>query len=356
MTLPELPGVLSPAQIQSTADAIVEQQQPDGMILWFPGGHADPWNHTEAAMALSTAGRWAEHQRAFEWLAATQHDDGGWFTYYLVDGIEDPRRDTNVSTYVAVGVWHHWLRTGDRAFVEWAWPMVDKAMSFALGLQQPGGEVLWSYEPDGRPGEFALLTGSSSVFLSLRAAIAVAGVVREPRPEWELAATRLGLAIAHRPSAFEPKHRWAMDWYYPVLAGVVVGDAGRERLAARFDRFVDDGHGVRCVNDRPWITVAETCECAIAHLAVGEIETAERLFSWTWQYRHDDDRYWTGTVYPDEARFPAGERSTYTAASVVLCHDAITGGSAASKLFTDTSSVLPELIGDAELEGEPSRD
>jgi hypothetical protein len=147
-----------------------------------------------------------------------------------------------------------------------------------------------------------------------------------------------------------------MDWYYPVLTGVVVGDAGRERLAARYDRFVDEGRGVRCVNDRPWITVAETCECALAHLTVGERDTAEQLYSWTAQFRHDDGRYWTGTVYPDEARFPAGERSTYTAASVVLCADALAGSSPAAALVADLDAVLPVLMSAAELESEPSRD
>jgi hypothetical protein len=216
--------------------------------------------------------------------------------------------------------------------------------------------VLWARHADGTPWSFALLTGSSSICHSLRCAIALAEKLGHERPDWELSAARLAHVIATEPDAFAPKHRWAMDWYYPVLTGVVVGDAGRERLAARYDRFVDEGRGVRCVNDRPWITVAETCECALAHLAVGERDIAERLFSWTAQYRHDDGRYWTGTVYPDEARFPAGERSTYTAASVVLAADAISGASAASALFVDHDSVLPQLMGAAELEAERSRD
>jgi hypothetical protein len=115
-------------------------------------------------------------------------------------------------------------------------------------------------------------------------------------------------------------------------------------LSDRFETFVMDGRGVRCVSDRPWVTVAETCECALAHLAVGERGIAETMFGWAQQFRHDDDRYWTGTVFPDEARFPAGERSTYTAASVLLAADAIAGGSPASALFVDHDALLPALI------------
>jgi len=354
--LRDIPGVVSATQLRETADAIAEWQLPSGMVPWFPGGHADPWNHVEAAMALALAGRRADAERAYQWLVDIQRPDGAWHQYYLEDRVEQDKLDANVCAYVAAGVWHHVLLHGDRGFAESMWPVVERAIDFVLDLQQPRGEILWARHADGTPWSFALLTGSSSICHSLRCAIAVAEHLGHERPDWELSAARLSHVVAHVPDAFAPKHRWAMDWYYPVLAGVVGGDEGRERLATRFDRFVDDGHGVRCVNDRPWITVAETCECALAHLAVGERDTAERLFSWTTQYRHDDGRYWTGTVYPDEGRFPAGERSTYTAASVILCADAIAQASPAAALFVDHDAVLPGLIVDTELEGEPTRD
>ena len=109
-----------------------------------------------------------------------------------------------------------------------------------------------------------------------------------------------------------------------------------------------DGRGVRCVSDRPWVTVAETCECALAHMAVGRRDIAEAMFRWAQQFRHDDDRYWTGTVFPDEARFPGGERSTYTAASVLLTADALAAASPASALFVDHDALLPPLLDTSE--------
>jgi hypothetical protein len=56
MPLPEVPGLLPVEDLRRTADSIAEVQLPDGMIPWFPGGHADPWNHVEAAMALAVTG------------------------------------------------------------------------------------------------------------------------------------------------------------------------------------------------------------------------------------------------------------------------------------------------------------
>ena len=115
-------------------------------------------------------------------------------------------------------------------------------------------------------------------------------------------------------------------------------------LAERHRAFVMDGCGVRCVSDRPWVTTAETCEYAMANLAVGDVETARALFRWAQRYRTGDGRYWTGTVFPDEGRFPSDEQSTYTASAVVLAADALSGGSPASALFTRHDEVLPTLF------------
>jgi hypothetical protein len=342
--LRDVADLVSASELASTVDRIAEWQLPSGMIPWYPGGHADPWNHVEAAMALALGGREAEALRAYEWLVRMQRPDGAWHQYYLADSVEQDKLDANVCAYVATGVWHHYLLTGDTGFTETMWPVVERAIDFVLELQRPRGEIIWARHADGTPWSFALLTGSASICHSLRCAIALAEHLGHERPDWELSAGRLADVIRHEPEAFAPKHRWAMDWYYPVLTGVIGGEVGRARLADRYNTFVFEDRGVRCVSDRPWVTVAETCECALAHLAVGQRDIAEMLFGWSQQFRHDDDRYWTGTVFPDEARFPAGERSTYTAASVVLAADALIGGSPASALFVDHDAVLPPLL------------
>ena len=64
MTLADVPGIVTTRELRQTVDAIAEWQLPSGMIPWFPGGHADPWNHVEAAMALTLGGRHAEAERA----------------------------------------------------------------------------------------------------------------------------------------------------------------------------------------------------------------------------------------------------------------------------------------------------
>ncbi len=355
--IPHVEGLITPAQVLTTAEAIASWQLPNGMIPWFPGGHADPWNHVEAAMALDLAGLHAEAERAYRWLVEIQHDSGAWHQYYLADSIEQDKLDANTVAYIAAGVWHRWLLLGDRAWVEAMWPVVEKAIDFVLDLQTPRGEILWARHADGTPWSFALLTGSSSMCHSLRCAVAVAELLDHERPDWELSAARLAQVIrAHckgeAPDAFAPKARWAMDWYYPVLGGVLRDDEAHTRLDARRDAFVVEGRGVRCVSDRPWITAAETCECLMAELSVGNRDHALKLFAWAQELRDDDGHYWTGIVFPDEVHFPGDERTTYTDAAVILAADALSRTSPAAGLFIDHDA-LPALV---DLDDEPVSD
>ncbi len=124
-----------------------------------------------------------------------------------------------------------------------------------------------------------------------------------------------------------------MDWYYPVLGGSLTGDAAKLRLAEHWDRFVLDDHGVRCVDDEPWVTASETAECALAHATIGDVATAEFLLATTSRHRTDNGAYLTGLVYPDRIVFPADEVSSYTGAAVILAADALQRISPAHAVF-----------------------
>jgi len=331
---PHLSGVLSAAEIEASAQSIADLQLPTGMIPWFVDGHCDPWNHVETAMALDIAGMHDHAERAYEWLVDMQRPDGSWWNYYLPDGsVEEAKLDSNVCAYVATGVWHHWLCTWDRAFVDHLWPTVERAVDWVLGLRRADGTILWAINEHDRPWDYALLTGSASIAHALHCAAKLAALVNEPRPDWAAVADRLAHVVATEPDAFEPKTRWAMDWYYPVLTGALTGEAAKARLADRWDEFCMEGKGIRCVSDEPWVTASETAECAIAHAAIGDLSTAVDLLAWTRSHRRDDGAYWTGIVYPSLERFPFGETSAYTAAAIILAADAITGASPASSVF-----------------------
>ncbi len=332
--LPELDAVITADELHLTATHLASLQLESGMIPWFPGGHCDPWNHVESAMALDVAGHHTEAERAYDWLADIQLPMGAWYAYYGNDGsVENDKLDTNVCAYIATGVYHHYRGTWDRGFAENLWPTVEAALEFVLSLRRDDGVPLWAVELDDQPWDYALLTGTASIQHSLRCGAALGEAIGSPRPTWVAAADTMVEVIRTDAYAFEQKTRWAMDWYYPVLTGALVGEEAKARLAEGWGTFVMEGLGIRCVSDEPWVTASETAECALAFAAIGDLSTAADLLEWTRTHRRDDGSYWTGIVYPEGVLFPFDEHTSYTAAAVLLAVDAITQTTPASDIF-----------------------
>jgi hypothetical protein len=334
--LPSVPGILTADQILATGCSIAAVQQRDGAIGW-PDGHVDAWNHVECAMALSVCGLRGAARRGYEWLRAAQRPDGSWPKRAEGGAVINDAVESNHAAYPAVGVWHELQVTRDDEFAQRMWPVVRRGIEFAMGLQQPRGEITWERRADGSPAGYALLAGSSSMHHALRCAIALAEYVGEPQPDWELAVGQLGHAVACHPEAFADKSRFSMDWYYPVLGGPLRGGAARERLAAGWDTFVVPGLGIRCVSDEPWVTGAETCELALALDAIGDHSRALDLFEQIQHLRGPDGGYWTGWQFANQAHYP-NEQSSWTAAAVVLAADALSGATGGARIFADAAA------------------
>ena len=233
--------------VTAAVSYVAAHQLSDGALPWWPGGDLDPWDHVECAMALDVGGRAFEAERAYRWLQDVQLDDGSMFAGFR-DGVpHDRSRDTNSSTYVAVGAWHHYLSTGDRRFLRDLWPTVVGAIEFALGLQAEHGGIYWSRDEHGKVWRDCLVTGSSSVRAALWCAERIAEVLGESEgTRWR--PRRLALEASFRDPGRnfdtweDDKGHFAMDWYYPVLCGILSGidvaalnPAADPHLAATFD-------------------------------------------------------------------------------------------------------------------------
>ena len=331
--VPGIPGVLTPAQCRQTAESIATIQLASGEIPWSLAGHTDPWDHVECAMALTAAGLVDQARAAYEWSRTQQRSDGSWAIQYRRGVIEDANSDSNFCAYIATGVWHHVLVTGDQEVAERMWPTVRDAIDFVLNLQAGTGEIYWAQGPTGVLRE-ALLTGCASIYHSIRCALALADLLGEQQPEWEVAVGRLGHAITDHPDAFTEKPKYSMDWYYPILTGAVRGATAHDRIAERWSDFVVDGLGIRCVDDRPWVTGAETCELVMALDAMGARDRALQQFEAMQHLREVDGSYWTGLVFSDGKRWPV-ERTTWTGAAMILAADSLSETTAGSGIFRD---------------------
>ncbi|MBF0102198.1 MAG: phenyltransferase domain-containing protein [Desulfobacterales bacterium] len=322
MCMPVEKEILFP-EIETLACLIQKTQKQNGEIPWSDGDKTDPWDHVESIMGLSIGGYFHEAKRAFYWLAEHQLEDGSWYAAYQDSVPTDLTRDANMSTYIAVGLFHYYLITKDQSFLKEMWDTMARAIDFAMGLQANGGEIYWAINPEGKIDPMALLTGSSSMYLSIKCAIAISRILNRKQPAWEEGLYKLGDAISHRPHVFNiSKSRYSMDWYYPILSGALTGDSAQNRLKKYWKKFVVDGMGIRCVSDQPWVTIAETSEFVLSLYAMGNSGLAQIVFNWIQTRKYDDGSFYCGFTFPDMVIWP-DVKYTWTNAVALMAADAL---------------------------------
>ena len=323
-----------PVDIDAIARLIAQTQLESGEIPWCEGQKTDPWDHVEAAMGLSIGGYLNEARRAFEWFARVQRGDGSHYSAYMQGIPEDRTRETNLSTYIAVGVYHYYLITGHIAILTDMWPTISAAIDFALNLQTPDGEIYWAISPEGNIDAMALLTGCSSIFMSIKCALAIARILGHSMPMWRKALEKLEYAIKNKPYLFNmTKSRYSMDWFYPILTGILTGDEAQRRIDRYWKKYVVEDRGVKCVFDEPWVTIAETSELSLALSAMGNMDLAKIVFNWISDRRYEDGSYWCGFTCPDLIVWPE-DRITWTNAVALMAADAIYNLSPAGQIFS----------------------
>jgi len=288
-------------------------------------------------MGLTIGEYFKEARLAFEWLSLMQLSDGSWFSSYMNGVPEDKTREANMASYVAVGVFHYYLITGDKGFLNIMWDTVRRAIDFTIRLQAPGGEIYWAISPEDKIDPMALLTGSSSIYMSLKCAVSISQILGHKMPEWADSLKKLGNAIRNMPYLFNmTKSRFSMDWFYPVLTGAITGIEAQKRISRSWKKFIVKGQGVRCVSDEPWVTIAETSELSLALSATGNTNLSQIVFNWICSKTYEDGSYWCGFTVPDMIIWPE-EKITWTNAVVIMAADAIYNFTPAGRLFCHDS-------------------
>ena len=108
-TLRRRPATDLSIDVDGIATLIATTQLPSGEIPWCEGQKTDPWDHVEAAMGLTIGGYLTEARRAFEWMAQCSLRTAAGIRPICRAYLHDRTRDTNLSSYIAVGVLHYYL-------------------------------------------------------------------------------------------------------------------------------------------------------------------------------------------------------------------------------------------------------
>ena len=333
--------------IDSVMALILSLQDASGDIPWHEDGKTDPWDLVETIMGLNIGGRYGAARRAFDWLEQKQNPDGSWFSSYIKGRPEDRTCETHMAAYFAVGLFHSWLVNKDMALLRAMWPVMEKAVDYAISLQTGTGEIYWAKSPEGRVDPMSLLAGSSSIFMSLKCGVSVAGILGRRMARWEKAFEMLGRSIRENTHHYNvSKSRFSMYWFYPVLSGALTGEKAVNRIEKYWKKYVIEGQGARCVSDQPWVTIAETSELVLALNAMGQKEKACIVFSWIQDKVYADKTFWCGYTYPDMVIWPE-EKISWTNAVALMAADALYGLTPAAAMFNHDAwegAVYKELV------------
>ena len=222
---------------------IAAAELPVGLIGWFPGGHGDPWNHVEAAMALDSAGESARHAPPMSGSSPLSDALGGWSAYYRPDGsVEEARIDTNASSYLATGLLHHVTPAATGPFSKRAFPTSRRRSTSSSPTNAPRGR---SRGASGRTVAGGLRTACRRLLdlpephLRPRA--------RRPlgasRPHW-VAAPRNASSCDSPPRPLLREQGGVRDGLVlPGPLGLPEGGQGRRELRRRWPEFVLAGRG-----------------------------------------------------------------------------------------------------------------
>ena len=309
-------------------------QDSEGGIRWEPNSKLDPWDHIESAMGLDVLGFEAESKNAYNWLRAYQESDGSWLSLFH-SSEKNNLKETNFSSYIAVGMWHHFKNFNDKNFLDEFWPVLDAAIEFTLSAQSEHGDFFWAKDNKNWLDD-SLKTGCSSIYMSLLCYKKIAHEIDKRDRVSDTQINNLRDCLKNKPFRFdrnwESKDRYSMDWYYPILSGAFSKSDSIELIRDKWNEFVVEGLGCKCVKEEPWVTAAESAELVLALTKIGLKNEAEKILQDTFNLIDDDGLLWTGYVFKDKKYWPI-EKPSWTMGAAILAGNAINKFSPSNDFF-----------------------
>ena len=316
------------------AKYILSCQDSEGGIRWEPNSKLDPWDHIESAMGLDVLGFEAESKNAYNWLRAYQESDGSWLSLFH-SSEKNNLKETNFSSYIAVGMWHHFKNFNDKNFLDEFWPVLDAAIEFTLSAQSEHGDFFWAKDNKNWLDD-SLKTGCSSIYMSLLCYKKIAHEIDKRDRVSDTQINNLRDCLKNKPFRFdrnwESKDRYSMDWYYPILSGAFSKSDSIELIRDKWNEFVVEGLGCKCVKEEPWVTAAESAELVLALTKIGLKNEAEKILQDTFNLIDDDGLLWTGYVFKDKKYWPI-EKPSWTMGAAILAGNAINKFSPSNDFF-----------------------
>ena len=320
------------------AQSIKTNQLDSGAIPSNADLSHDPWDHIEAIMGLNFLNDKESSDLAFKWLKNNQNKDGSWYAKYFNNNPIELNKPTHFGPYISVAALHYYKIFSDKDKLLELWETIDSAINFSLNLQDSNGTIPWSVDKNNQIENDFLLTGASSILKSLECAIAISKILDlDSNKKWTKAYKLLAYAIKNPKGLFDKtidRSRFSMDWYYPIISGVLSDSEKDKYIKKIYKDFYIEGIGVKCVVEEPWVTVAETSEFIVSLVISNEIEEAKKLLIEVMNISDLNDIPYMGWQYEENIFWPE-EKPSWTAAALILAADSIYDFSSGSDILKE---------------------
>jgi hypothetical protein len=292
---------------QQAKDWIISNQTESGKINWDDKGKCDPWDHCECLIALAICEEWNAFELGVEWFFSNLNQDGLIPPEFQNNEVTHNHFESHHAPYIILPLMQAVLMGRADLITSNIKEQVKSIFNQLQGFKDSDGYYYWAKDNNGM-SDNSLITATMSIYLSLKA-LDNSLEIKFNQELWDQKFNRDGI----------DRSRFSMDFYYPYMCGV---KCDKEQFYSDLKNFYVDGLGVKCVKEEPWVTIAESCECIIALLVLGNFETAEKIFNDILQFKNDDGIFPTGYQYKLDIFWPE-ENSTWTNAAVIIAAHAL---------------------------------
>ena len=297
-------------KLEPSKDWILKNQFIDGSILWDEKGKCDPWDHCECLIALSIYEEWDSFWKGVNWFFDNINDEGLIFSEFQNSKPSKNYYESHHAPYIIIPLLQARLIDKSQDYLK----LLDERKILKLeeifrklnNFCDDDGYYFWAKDNNGY-SDNSLVTATMSIILSL--------VAKQEK------SSKINISLWNKKFDRDgvDRSRFSMDFYYPFLAGIK--DSSSE-FKNYLNEFYVKGLGVKCVIEEPWVTIAESCECAIAALVSGNVNEAKMIYADIQQFQNKDGIFPTGYQYDLDIFWP-DERSTWTNAAVIIAGHAI---------------------------------
>jgi hypothetical protein len=286
---------------------IIFNQSHDGRISWDDKGKCDPWDHCECLIALAIYEEWDAFDLGVEWFFNNLNDDGYIHPEFKGNEPVHDHYESHHAPYIILPLTQALLMGRDDLVNDYLKSKIQIIFDQLLNFKDSDGYYYWAIDKNGF-SDNSLITASMSIFLSLMA-LDKSLNIKIDEDMWDQKFNRDGV----------DRSRFSMDFYYPYICGV---HNNKNDFQKNLKDFYVEGLGIKCVKEEPWVTIAESCECVIAALVLGDEENAKKIFNNILQFKNDNGIFPTGYQYEMDIFWPE-ENSTWTNAAVIIAAHAL---------------------------------